>query len=344
MKNIILCAIFAAAFPLSATAGQPPDSAADGFTGNVKSVTINQVSMIKKSGSWTSGRSAVLSRLAYDSGGKRTEKTVYNGPTIASKLLYIYRDKKSDPFCDEILRRDERWDSSFDREEKDDLRIFCEDHKAHTYKVLYIYDTSTGAEKKDKNGTAGILQSRLVSLVDKKNLITSEYDFDITGALNFKRIYKYDKENNIDSIIKTSPDDQTLERHAWKYDETGRVTERSEFGAYNAPVSKHIRQLRPDEPPAKETTILYNQDGSVSSRVEAAYDRKGGKTTETVYAGDNPDRILSERSCAYDYDAGGNWTKRSCTQTAVTYGKKVTDAHAAPEITERQIEYFKTDK
>jgi hypothetical protein len=86
----------------------------------------------------------------------------------------------------------------------------------------------------------------------------------------------------------------------------------------------------------KKEELVYSEDGSLNRKNVSTLDDKGNEVEESFY--DVKDGSVSERySYSYEFDAKGNWIKRTASKWAAKDGK---EQFAPYSITYRTITYY----
>lgn len=339
MKSIIAVLLAVCCFCVRpARAGIKSDRQSDGLSGPVKSLEVKKLSLSRKAGKWVEGAARASLRREYDEAGRKTEEAEYAGQSLTSRVRLVYHDKSDDPFCRK-LKSDDNWNSSFSEEKRYNLSLFCEDHGSDFYRSVYIYDMTQKPEEPNRDGVDGILRSRFVSVTDKSGRTLLEYEFDGMGLLDFKKTFRYDKSGSPSEILKSTPADDPVEKQVFSFDESGRLMSKSVSDS-NGVVLSRKKFIYKGGILSGESFTRHNTDGSVASRSEAVCDPDGNPLSESFYSGDSAGTYSHEYSYSYKSDSSGNWTRKTGTRMAVSYGKKISDKHEPPEVTTRSITYY----
>ncbi|MFH1620309.1 MAG: hypothetical protein ABIG11_10475 [bacterium] len=319
------------------------DREADGLRGRVKTVTTTAVKSVKKGGKWREGPVKSMRYTAYDVTGRRTELAEYTGPSLASRLRYIFRPKSEEPFCSR-LKPVEDWNSSFYEEPKSGLHAFCDSHADDGYTTLYFYDIARKPDEPNSEGIDGTLQKKLVTLLGKDGNKKEEYEFDAWDAPESKRTFSYDKAGRLNEAVKLNPADDPLEKKTFSHDQAGNLAVETFYDGNETLLWKKTLDYRNNGTMKSQTHTQYNPDGSVSTRMESGFDGLGNVTRETFYSSESADRYLYEYIYRYKIDPSGNWVKQTRTKMITSYGKKMKDGQEPPAVVNRTIVYLRTKK
>lgn len=340
-RVLAVCAVifFLAIIQTSAAPKTDIDLLRRELTGPVKSVNVKTPVMVKKAGKWTEGRVKSTLYSAYDKSGRKTEQARYSGDALTSGLKFAYHDKNDDPFCED-LKPDDPWGSSFYKDEETAIASFCRETGSAFYESVYIYDTAQKPDGSNRDDIEGVLQNRLLLVLNKKGNAVSEHKFDAWETLESVRVFKYDKKGNPVKIFKKDDSDDLVEKQVYSYDRAGNIVSKSVFDGTGLLISKRSFKYRKDsKTPSRETFTEYAPDGSMSAKSDIVYDASGNRLKESFYSS-NWNNYSHEYTCAYKFDAAGNWTKRTKTKVSISYGKKIQDKNTPPEITIREITYY----
>ncbi|HJQ33954.1 MAG TPA: hypothetical protein VJ866_17365 [Pyrinomonadaceae bacterium] len=121
-------------------------------------------------------------------------------------------------------------------------------------------------------------------------------------------------------------------KFAYRYDGKGRLVEED---LYDNSGKLWLRYVYKYEGNKKEE-LVYSEDGSLNQKYVSTLDDKGNEVEESFY--DVKDDSVSERySYSYEFDAKGNWVKRTASKWAAKDGK---EQFVPYSITYRTITYY----
>ncbi len=340
---VFFASLAAAPAVISASASSRTDRELTGLLGPVKSVNVKTFTAVKKAGKWKEGRVKSILYSAYDKSGRKTEQARYYEDALISGSKFAYHDKKDDPFC-ENLKPDDPWGSSFYKDEETDIASFCHETGSAFYESVYIYDTIQKPDEPNRDNIEGVLQNRLLLVLDKKGNTVSEHKFDAWETLESGRIFEYDKKGRLVKIFKKNASDDLVEKRVYSYDRAGNIVSKfifdSALGGTGLLISKKSFKYRKNsKTPDSEIFTEYNQDSSVSAKSDIVYDARGNRLKESFYSS-NWNNYSHEYTYTYKFDQAGNWIKRTKTKVSISYGKKIQDKNTPPEITRREITYY----
>jgi hypothetical protein len=166
-----------------------------------------------------------------------------------------------------------------------------------------------------------------------------EYKFDTSGNVVEKSCplslfkYKYDSLGNMIEMAFYKRNDNLSEKHYFKYNSKRERIEESNYSGFGSREWLH-KFLKYDNNGKVLEYISYESNSSdPDDRYVYKYDDNGNITDLKeyfIYSGS----LFSVKKYLYDYDAHGNWIRRTSLE-----GSDLTDCQPT-EITERQITYY----
>jgi len=97
-------------------------------------------------------------------------------------------------------------------------------------------------------------------------------------------------------------------RFEYKYDENKRLTEKTEFRSNGDFMWRHVYKYNGNQ----KEEFVYLENGTLSRRELSILDDKGNEIETTDF--DSDGKVTAKISYTYEYDANGNWTKRTSTR------------------------------
>ena len=165
------------------------------------------------------------------------------------------------------------------------------------------------------------------------NLIRSE-SYDDQGKLLSIKLYGYLDGNRVAKVTDLESDPRDIRvtvtpppgtkkfdprfenRYEFKYDDKKRLTEKTEFLNNGDVWIRTVYKYKKDQ----KEQLDYSGDGSLSQRIVYTLDDKGNEIQETVFYEDGVARYVT--SYIYEFDAKGNWTKRTTSTVEITDGRR----------------------
>jgi hypothetical protein len=166
-----------------------------------------------------------------------------------------------------------------------------------------------------------------------------EMGFDSTYMLEYKKSFKYAKNNDILEIIEYDSNENILKKEMFSYDNVKKTRTTTVTDENGSVLFKSTLEYRLDLTPRKKIDVTFDKGELVLSKVETNFDGSGHKTTETRYSGET-DNPLYEYDYAYEFDKHGNWTKETRKKMIFFYDKKVHDTQETPRVIKREIVYY----
>lgn len=138
--------------------------------------------------------------------------------------------------------------------------------------------------------------------VSNSESIQHEYDPPISGIGPGPGIRKFDSRYEI--------------RLTFKYDDKKRLTESTLFRSNGDPMLRYVYNYQGKQ----KEELVYFSDGRLSRRNTSTLDDKGNKVEETVFERSGAVRL--KQSFVYEFDAKGNWTKRTASKVVTIDGRE----------------------
>jgi hypothetical protein len=209
-------------------------------------------------------------------------------------------------------------------------------------------------ESQDLSGTwaVGGRKPSGMDYYDEKGQLTKHESYDYKGNLFQVAIYGYVDGARVRSdktiqheydpppiAVATSPGESKQQydtrysyKFSYRYDEEGRLVEEVWYGSGGKLWMRYVYKFAGDT----REELVYAEDGSLNQRYVSTLDAKGDEVEETIY--DVKDGSVSERrSYSYEFDAKGNWTKRTTSKWATKEGQ---GQFVPAYVTYRTITYY----
>jgi hypothetical protein len=168
-------------------------------------------------------------------------------------------------------------------------------------------------------------RNSLVQYNDKGNRTRSE-SYDYKGNLSEITVYGYIDGNRVSHfksieheynpppmVISESPgtvskkwDSRYQYKFAFKYDDKKRLTEKTWFHSNGDLWLRYVYKYTGNQ----REELVYSADGSLNQHYVSTLDDKGNELEETSFE-TRDGSIRSKQSYVYDFDAKGNWRKRT---------------------------------
>jgi len=100
-------------------------------------------------------------------------------------------------------------------------------------------------------------------------------------------------------------DPRYQQRFVFKYDEKKRLSEKTEFRSNGDFMDRHVYKYEDNQ----KEELVYLENGTLTRRFFYILDDKGNQIESTDFDADG--KVLAKISYTYEYDANGNWTKRT---------------------------------
>jgi hypothetical protein len=118
----------------------------------------------------------------------------------------------------------------------------------------------------------------------------------------------------------------------FKYDDKGRLVEKTWYSNDGKLWMKYAYNYKGDQ----KEELVYAEDGSLNQKYLYTLDDKGNETEEVIYE-TRDDSVRSKNSYSYEFDAQGNWIKRTTSKWATKDGKQ---QFVPDSVTYRAISYY----
>lgn len=169
-------------------------------------------------------------------------------------------------------------------------------------------------------------------------------DIEVYGYLDGQRAMKsksIEREYNPPPMaappaVASKPQSQYDQRYSYKfdykYDDAGHLSEKIYYGNSGKVWLRYVYKRKGSE----LEELVYAADGSLNQRYVSTLDGRGNEVQQTIYnVRDNS--VGSRWKYAYEFDAQGNWTRRTAQRQDVTEGEK---DYTPADIVYRTITYY----
>ncbi|HEU4685862.1 MAG TPA: hypothetical protein VFS39_15260 [Nitrospira sp.] len=173
---------------------------------------------------------------------------------------------------------------------------------------LYAVDAAGRTVAEAAYHMCGTFSSLVVHVYDETGALRQDLTYQFRALL--ARLYEYDSRGRI-STHRDYKNGRLLSSTLFRYDERDRVSERLEYDPRGALLA----------------TTAYHYD-----------DRGHPVAEETIHPGDAS--LNSKSVSTYEFDARGNWTKRTVRHPIIPLDEEGKPAKAPIEVTERSISYY----
>lgn len=192
-------------------------------------------------------------------------------------------------------------------------------------------------ESEDLSGTwsvQGRKRNSFATYNDKGNKVREER-YDYTGNLTEITVYGFidgsrvsasrwiEHEYNPPPVLSVSPpgastksDSRYGYRYEFKYDARKRLIEKTYFHSSGKIWLRYAYKYDGN----KIERMVYAEDGSLNQRYLSVLDDKGNEIETTVFEIEGP--VRHKDSFAYEFDAKGNWTKRTTSRIVMKDGRE----------------------
>lgn len=179
----------------------------------------------------------------------------------------------------------------------------------------------------------GPYSSRLYAYDGSGNRV-AEAAYNVCGTFSFLHVYGYDEKHRVseDLLYKS----RSVVRTLLEYDEQGRLAKRRHYQHGAITSSSEYTYDRQGQVTEQR---VYLPDGALSSRTTYAYDDRGHAILEEVRHSTRPSQDSKEVS-TYEYDAIGNWTRRTIHREIVPLDEDGKPVSEAMEVVMRSITYY----
>jgi hypothetical protein len=197
----------------------------------------------------------------------------------------------------------------------------------------YTYDAKGREVEVVYRNADGTLTAKGVSTYDSKGRKIEVTLYNPGGSINHHQAYSYDDKGNKIGETHRNPDGTARNNITYIYDGRGNLIEVS---YYKPDGTLHQRSIYTYDGQGNETEwAAYNGDGSLAMRRTQSYDDKKN-VTEIIYYRKDSSMIDKETFTHLEFDARGNWVKRSTVREVIRDGKSQVET----EVTYRHITYF----
>lgn len=193
-----------------------------------------------------------------------------------------------------------------------------------TDKITYMYDSKGNLNLENIYLGTEIVQFKTLYTHDKKNRILSESRYDKNSKIIYQTRYTYDGNNLVKKeTINEKSEPEYVEK--FTYDKKGNILTQDIFEKYDN--SNTTNTFKYDTNDNKiEWSVIKN--GTPVVRAVFTYDKHKNQTSYAT-TDEASGKIIDKREYAFEYDAKGNWTK------------KTISINDKPQfIEERKITYF----
>lgn len=200
-------------------------------------------------------------------------------------------------------------------------------------KLVYTYDPKgnrTGEMILERDGQQ--YPSRLYAY-DGARHKTAEAAYHMCGTFSSLRLSTHDAKGQVREDLEYQS--RSLLRHSYSRDDRGRIVEDLLTRNGTLQSATHFTY---DQNGRLTEQRLYLADGVLSSVATYQYDERGNKTGEEVIHPAHSS-LNSKEVFQYDYDATGNWTKRSTTRLIIPVDEGGMPLSEPTEVVERRIIY-----
>jgi hypothetical protein len=208
-------------------------------------------------------------------------------------------------------------------------------------------------ETEDRSGTWQVQGRKPASIehFNKQGNLVKRESYDYRGNLSDIAVYGYldgqramksesiEREYNPPPMRIAPPAGQSPQKYdqrysykfTHKYDDGGRLTEKIWYGNSGDLWLRYVYKYRESE----VEELVYSANGSLNQRYVSTLDNRGNEVEQTNYnvAGNS---VRSRVKYSYEFDAQGNWTKRTSQRQDVAKGE---DDYKPGYITHRTITY-----
>jgi len=149
---------------------------------------------------------------------------------------------------------------------------------------------------------------------DERNNLSA---ISVYGYIDGNRVYPVkDIDHDYDTdLVVTVPatgskkfDRRYTQKFTYKYDDKKRLIEEAMFQNNGELWLRYIYKYKGNQ----KEEVSYSKDGSISQRSLYTLDDKGNPVKETIFSGDGS--ISGKQAYTYEFDAQGNWTKRTTSE------------------------------
>lgn len=209
-------------------------------------------------------------------------------------------------------------------------------------------------ENEDLSGTwsVGGRKKSAVEHYNEQGNLTKRESFDYRGNPSDITVYGYldgNRVSNTESIqhnynpppmLVAAPageaapkyDSRYSYKFTYKYDGKGNLIEEVWYGNDGKLWLRYVYNFKGNQ----KERLVYSADGSLNQRSLHTLDAKGNEVEEIIYE-PRDNSIRSKYSYVYEFDAKGNWTKRTASKRATKDGSALFEPYS---VTYRTITYY----
>lgn len=209
------------------------------------------------------------------------------------------------------------------------------------------------SETQDLSGTWSVSGRKPSSMeyYDERGDLTKKESYDSKGNLFQVTVYGYIDGERVSSFKlvrheydppaplavgaagpERKPDPRYSTMYKYKYDAEGRLVEESLYMGNGRPSTRSVYKYEAD----RRESLVYASDGSLNQRYLSTFDGKGNETEWVVYE-TRDGSVRNRYSYAYEFDARGNWVKRTTSKWVTKDGKSFFEPS---HLTFRTITYY----
>ena len=194
---------------------------------NVNTCVKNEYSVTSKFGSYYRTL-ATKTVNAYDASGLLLEEAVYTAKDkLTEKTSYTYdteRNLTEKNTCDAEGNSVEKFAYTYSEGKLKEIDCY----KTGNFYSKTIFKTENGKTDKSEYNEEGALVKKTFLVYQGSQLI-EENVYSSNGQLDYKKTYAYNDKNKIDSIVKTNPDGEIVEKTVFRYDAKGNLSEETYY-------------------------------------------------------------------------------------------------------------------
>jgi YD repeat-containing protein len=192
------------------------------------------------------------------------------------------------------------------------------------------YD-ETGNEIEESIYANGVFQGKIISGYDAQGDFTRTH-YNPQGALTARSIGKYDRLGRATELSNYNANGNLTRRVTYVYNDFGKLAEQTDVNhSYPAFSSRTIHLY--DEAGNPTISRVYDADGVL--RIENAHTHEGVYIVQHEKDGSTTLEDAKHADLSFEFDAQGNWTKRSHRRKIIAPGK----TREIVEVTYRKITY-----
>ncbi|MBN1919205.1 MAG: hypothetical protein JW889_14970 [Verrucomicrobia bacterium] len=306
--------------------GRTPSARADGFSGPVRSVLVEEVRVAWDGNTPTEGSRVAVSRTTYDERGNRTELTEYREDgAVTYRITYAYDEEgnwKSETWRDGDGHLLWVWKYTNDKNGRWMNADLYDDNAELLESWLYTYDERGNLTRRAKFSSGGSLETATSMQYDEQDRKT-EMVVGSRASTSTLSLYTYDEHGRQISIsfrhgtALEAPDGARQQMTALCVDYT--VIETDDNG------STEVGHYQPTGSRRDKGVVLRDEHGNIT---------KSGRQ--------RPGEVLKWGwTYHYEYDGHGNWTRKA----AGAEPRRAEDGPVIPtDSTCRTITYYETDE